>query len=115
MNDDPILAVLQLIVMRAPSLLVGGVGLYVAISRLQRYPKTLKLALMGFSCLLLTVAGLVIVQTWLLYSPAIRAEPGRASEVLSYWNVAAYPVNLIALAAMAAAIFTDRKPIDDSA
>jgi hypothetical protein len=110
MNGEPLLGLLQTMLIRTPSLLVGGIGLYFALSRLGNHPRASKLAILGFSCLLLSVIGLLVVQAWLMFSPTVRTEPGRAGDVLAYWNLAAYPVNLVALTALGAAIFMDRKP-----
>ena len=114
MNGSLWVDLLQTIAMRAPSLLVGGIGLYFAISRLGHHPKAARFAIVGFSCLLLTVVGFLLVQIWVMYSPTVRAEPGTAGEVFSYWNLVAYPVNLFALAGLGAAIFVDRKPATDA-
>jgi hypothetical protein len=115
MAGETLLALLQTIVLRAPSLIVGVVGLYFAISRFDSHPRASKLAILGFSCLLATVVGFLAVQAWVMYSPVIGAEPGRAGEVFSYWNVVAYPVNLMALVGMAAAIFADRRSASSAA
>jgi hypothetical protein len=115
MAGDTLLALLQAIALRAPSLVVGVVGLYFAISRFGSHPRASKLAIVGFSCLLATVVGFLALQAWVMYSPVIRAEPGRASELFSYWNIVAYPVNLMALVGMGAAVFADRRPTSSAA
>ena len=77
----------------APHLLVGGV----AVSRRQLHPRASKCAIVGFASLLVQVALGFAMYVVLNYESA---------EVM-------YGVTGIALAAIAAAIFLDRRPLSD--
>jgi len=109
MVTEPLLAFLVTLVMRAPSLVVGGVGLYFAIARRKLHPRVSSYAIVGFSCLLATVLMFFAMQLWVRYG-ASTVEPSRIGEIISYWNLAMYPVNLVALAAIGVAVFIDRWP-----
>ena len=106
---EPWLAVLQMVALRTPSLVVGGVGLWLAISRRRRHRRVSIYAAIGFGGLLVDVFVFFGLQVWIRLSVAA----GRGIEVASdlmKWTVATYPVSLIALAALTVAVFIDRTP-----
>jgi hypothetical protein len=69
--------------------------------------------MVGFACLFLTALGNIGLRLWIRYGRG-DIEPSTVGEIIFYWNVAFYPVNLVALAAIAVAVFIDRRVETDN-
>lgn len=106
-EDSALISVLITLARQAPSLVVASVGLYFAISRRRLHPRVSTYAMVGFACLLLNTMGSVTLQLWIQFWRG-DIEPSRVGEIISYWNLAFYPVGLVALGAIAVAVFIDR-------
>jgi hypothetical protein len=94
----------------APGILVGVVGLYLAISRRKRHPRVSRFAIIGFSSLLLIVFMWFVFELWLAYAVSqqiVRA--GQTSEIATNLSLVTNIVNLIALSTICAAVFLDRE------
>lgn len=109
MTGDSLLNIVVVTLARsAPSLAVASVGLYFAITRRNLHPRVSAYAMVGFACLLLTAFGGIGLQFWIRYGRG-DIEPATVGQIISYWNLAFYPVNLVALTAIAVAVFIDRR------
>ena len=91
----------------APHLLVGGVGVWLALRRRKLHPRVSRIAIVGFSSLLLVALLGFALEMTLVYARGYLV-PSRVGEVVGYFNLAIYPINLVALCAMGAAVFLDR-------
>lgn len=100
---------LQSVALRAPSLIIGCIGLWFAITRYKRHPRASTYAAIGFAVQLVAVLAFIGTQIWM----RSVAGAGGASEVASAvatWNLINYALGSIALATLALAVFVDRAP-----
>lgn len=93
-------------------LVVGVVGLYFAVKRRRRHRRVSNYATVGFSCLLVSFLIFVAMQIVLPNASEFGIEPSRVGAYIGYFNFAAYPVSVIALASISIAVFIDRTRVE---
>jgi hypothetical protein len=108
MTTDAWLVALETFVVRAPSFVIGAAGFWLAFARRGRHPRVSVFGMVGFGALLIGALLFLGLQLWL--QAAVTESGFRASEVFARWNLLAYPLNLVALAAITVAVFIDRGP-----
>lgn len=104
---------LNLLVRQIPTLIVAGLGLWFAIARRRSLGRVSLWATWGFG-LLVAYSLISVLLQYLITSVQISQVSGRARlesiTWLSYFALAAHPIFIAALAALARAVFLDRNP-----
>jgi len=97
----------------APNILVGSICLWLAVSRRRRHPRVSNYAIVGAAGLLLVVLVAFAMQATLGIVQEQLTRATQISTIISYFTIAIYPINLIALGFLVAAIFIDRGPVSN--
>ena len=110
MQSELWLALLQSAIVQSPNLIVGGAGVWFALTRRAQHPRVSALGLVGFGCLLISAFAFMGFQAWVQVQVA-EGNGLRVPGVMSNWNLIGFPLNLVALVAISTAVFIDRGPV----
>ena len=111
MSNEILNLFVNLLLTKIPVLLISAYGLWASLSKRVAFPKPAKLAIWGFSLLIMHSFVSLALQVFVFYLKVEVLSPGEFAAAFvwpSLLSVAAYPLFIAALIMLMRAIYVDR-------